>query len=211
MDISGAIPKNAEWRVKHIKNVIKQTINLVPTSGNVQVDPQSRIYIDLPVDTCVDLSTFVMYFNGWTDQGAQPNAGATGYCQPRYFPRNTQSIIQNLEIQINGRSIYNVPEYNFIYNMLHDFTVGSQNKNIKNIGENEDPSQKYWNNAGVITPRLGYPCGLITNGKTSSTANVDNAMSLTKPDEGIAIDLNSAYSINQWTSGLELNPPRQTV
>ena len=37
MNIVGAIPKKAEWKVKHIKNVIKQTINLVPSSGNVQV------------------------------------------------------------------------------------------------------------------------------------------------------------------------------
>ena len=172
MEIGGAVPKKSEWKVKHIKNVIKQTINLVPSSGNVQVDAGSRIYIDLPTDTTVDLSTFVMYFNGWTDNGDQPNGGATGYCTPRLFPRNTQSLIQNLEIQINGRSIYNVPEYNFIYNILHDFTCGSQNINMRMIGENEDPSLDYWNNGGVITPRLGYPLGLISNdNKTSPSAN----------------------------------------
>ena len=171
MNIGGAIPKKAEWKVKHIKNVIKQTINLVPSSGNVQVDAGSRIYIDLPTDTTVDLSTFVMYFNGWTDNGPVVTNGPAGYCTPRLFPRNTQSLIQNLEIQINGRSIYNVPEYNYIYNILHDFTSGTQNLNIKMIGENEDPSCDYWNNAGVITPRVGYPIGLLGDGKTSPSAN----------------------------------------
>ena len=77
--------------MKHIKNVIKQTINLVPSSGNVQVDAGSRIYIDLPTDTTVDLSTFVMYFNGWTDNGTVVTNGANGYCTPRLLPRNTQS------------------------------------------------------------------------------------------------------------------------
>ena len=156
MEIGGAVPKKAEWKVKHIKNVIKQTINLVPSSGNVQVDAGSRIYIDLPTDSTIDLSTFVMYFNAWTDNGAQPNGGATGYLTPRLLPRNTQSLIQNVEIQINGRSIQNIPEYNYIYNILHDFTCGSQNINQRMIGENEDPSFDYWNNGGVITPRLGY-------------------------------------------------------
>lgn len=172
MNIGGAAPKKTDWTVKHLKNIIKQTINLVPSSGNVQVDAGSRIYIDLPTDTTIDLSTFCMYFNGWTDTGDQPNGGAGGYCTPRLFPRNTQSLIQNLEIQINGRSIYNIPDYNYIYNILHDFTVGSQNINIKMIGENEDPSMDYWNNAGVITPRLGYPVGLIAvDNKTSPSAN----------------------------------------
>ena len=45
MNIGGAGPKQSEWRVKHLKNIIKQTINLVPSSGNVQVDAGSRIYI----------------------------------------------------------------------------------------------------------------------------------------------------------------------
>ena len=171
MNIGGAGPKKSEWKVKHLKNIIKQTINLVPSSGNVQVDAGSRIYIDLPTDTTVDLSTFCMFFNGWTDTGDQPNGGATGYCTPRFLPRNTQSLIQNLEIQINGRSVYNIPEYNYIYNILHDFTCGAQNINMRMIGENEDPSLDYWNNAGVITPRLGYPLGTIAANNKSPTGN----------------------------------------
>ena len=39
------------------------------------------------------------------------------------------------------------------------------------IGENEDPSLDFWNNAGVITPRVGYPIGLLGDGKTSASAN----------------------------------------
>ena len=171
MNIGGAGPKKSEWKVKHLKNIIKQTINLVPSSGNVQVDAGSRIYIDLPTDTTVDLSTFCMFFNGWTDTGFQPGGGADGYCSPRFLPRNTQSLIQNLEIQINGRTVYNIPDYNYIYNILHDFTCGNQCINVKMIGENEDPSQDYWNNAGVITPRLGYPVGLIDAAHKSPTAN----------------------------------------
>ncbi len=61
MNIGGAGPKQSEWRVKHLKNIIKQTINLVPSSGNVQVDAGSRIYIDLPTDTTVDLPLFVCF------------------------------------------------------------------------------------------------------------------------------------------------------
>ena len=172
MNIGGAGPKQSEWRVKHLKNIIKQTINLVPSSGNVQVDAGSRIYIDLPTDTTVDLSTFCMFFNGWTDTGFQPGGGAAGYCSPRFLPRNTQSLIQNLEIQINGRTVYNIPDYNYIYNILHDFSCGNECLNVKMIGQNEDPSQDYWNNGGVITPRLGYPVGLIAgDNKTSPSAN----------------------------------------
>ena len=170
-EVGGAYPKKCEWKTKTLKNIIKQTINLVPTSGNVTVDPNSRIYVDLPVDSSIDLSTLVMYFNGWTDTGAQSIGGATGYCSARFLPRNTQSIIQNLEILVNGRSVQNIPEYNYIYNILHDFSVSSANVPIKMMGENEDPSMDYWNNGGVITPRRGYPIGLVNATSTSPTAN----------------------------------------
>ncbi len=44
--------------------------------------------------------------------------------QKAYFPRNTASLIENLEIKINGQSRQNIHQYGYIYNILHDFTCG---------------------------------------------------------------------------------------
>ena len=42
-----------------------------------------------------------MDFKGYTQHNGSTPAG---YCQTRVFPRNTQSLIENLEIKIGGQT-----------------------------------------------------------------------------------------------------------
>ena len=170
-EVWGATHSKMQWRIREIKRVLKQNIILQPTSGAVQVNSGQKVIVDLPFNSLVDLSTFAMNFTAWTDHAGNVVGGATGYVRTRFFPRNIASLIQNFEIKINGKSIVNVPEYNYIYNILHDFTQGQDGLNRRAIGENADPSCKYMNNAGVITPRRGYPVGIETPGAINESQN----------------------------------------
>lgn len=169
--VGGAIPSKMEWRVKEIKRVLKQTINFTPTSGVTQVESGQKIIVDLPVNSLVALDTFTMTYDAWTDTPATPANGTAGYTRCRFLPRNSSSIIQNLEVKINGQSKFNVPDYNYIYNILHDYTQGQDGLNRRAIGENADPSCKYWKDGSVIMPRRGYPVGLYNAGAVTADQN----------------------------------------
>ena len=138
------LPVRMEYRIKQIKNIIKQTVRLIPNiSASTVISQNQQVRVDLPIG-CVDLSTFVMGFNAWTTPNGAPVGGATGYQQVRYLPRNTASLIENLEIQINGTSRVNIPNYNYVYNILHDYSQSGDGLSRRNIGENSDPSCKYF-------------------------------------------------------------------
>ena len=119
---SYSIPTKMEWQVLELKSILKQTIELQQTTGISTLKGGQQIRVDLPPNSLVDLSTFLMYFNAYCQTGGSAAGGATDYRQSRFLPRNSASIIENLEVQINGQSRLNVPNYNYIYNILHDFT-----------------------------------------------------------------------------------------
>ncbi len=42
----------------------------------------------------------------------------------QFFPRNSASVIQSMQIEINVGIKVGIPYYNFVYNMVHDYTQG---------------------------------------------------------------------------------------
>ena len=120
------------------------------------------------MNSLLDLGTFEMNFYAKTAHNEASNGNPKNYVQTRFFPRNIQSLISNLEIKVNGRSIQNITQYNYIYNVLNDYLCGTDATNKKRIGENADPSNKSaWVN-GVSISRRGYPIGLY-NGNAIGT------------------------------------------
>jgi hypothetical protein len=82
-------------------------------------------------------------------------------------------LISNLEIKVNGRSVQNISQYNYIYNILNDYMCGYDATNKKRIGENADPSNKAaWVN-GVSLPRRGNPIGLWNGNALKSDDKFD--------------------------------------
>ncbi len=52
---------------------------------------------------------------GQTQRGGNASASYNNnYVQTRFFPRNTASLIQNLEIKVNGLSRQNINEYGLL-------------------------------------------------------------------------------------------------
>ena len=168
INIPPAIPSGMLYRVKNIAGVSKQTVKIVPVSGQTTVIQGQKIIVTLPANALVDLSTFEMNYQGTTNQGSNGTSWATtggtatnipNFCGKRYFPRNTASIIQNLEVKINGQSRQNIPEYNYIYNILNDYTCGYDSTAKNKIGMNTDPSNKSTYVKGRVQSYRGYPVG----------------------------------------------------
>ncbi len=115
MSIPPAIPQGMLYRVKQIMGVSKQILKMVPLSGQTTATNGQKIIVSLPSNSLVDLSTFEMNFVGATQHcGNNASSNVVNYVQKAYFPRNTSSIIENLEVKINGMSRQNINQYGYI-------------------------------------------------------------------------------------------------
>ena len=142
-NIPPSIPTGMLYRVKMIQGISKQTLKLVPLSGQISVSQQGKIIVSLPPNSLVDLSTFELNFTGTTQHRGNGSASnVANYVQKAYFPRNTASLIENLEIKINGQSRQNINQYGYLYNIFHDYTCGYDSVSKNRIGCNADPSNK---------------------------------------------------------------------
>jgi hypothetical protein len=161
------IPTAMQWRFKTIRKLLKETVPMTPNNGQATVKPGQRIIVDLPFNSTVDLSTFSWFYKGQTNHtGATatgtsiPAAGgnpAIDFCGSRFFPRNSSSVIQSMQIKINGGIKVDIPDYNFVYNMLHDYTQGADALKRRSVGgENADPSNKQYVVGNDIVERRGY-------------------------------------------------------
>ena len=164
MSIPPAIPQGMLYRVKQIMGVSKQTLKMVPLSGQTTATNGQKIIVSLPPNSLVDLSTFEMNFVGTTQhRGNNVATNVANYVQKAYFPRNTASLIENLEIKINGQSRQNINQYGYIYNILHDFTCGHDAVAKNKIGCNSDPSLKAIWRIGQVARYAGFPLGCTSD------------------------------------------------
>lgn len=147
-----AIPNAMRWRIAKLEGLSKQKINLTPNSGQTAVSAGQVIITDLPYSSLCDLASFEMRFTGQTVQGP----GVVTGCRVYSFPRYIQSIIQSIEIRFNNKTVQHITDYNMVYNTLADLTQGNEGSGKRNI-ENYDPSKKFFDIAGVLTPRIGFP------------------------------------------------------
>ena len=70
-----------------------------------------------------------------------------------------------MEIKIGGQTRSLINNYGYIYNILNDFTTGTDATNKNRIGQNADPSCKYYYSKSGIRRRCGFPLGLTTDPK----------------------------------------------
>ena len=162
VNIPPAIPSGMLYKVKQIQGVSRQILKIVPLSGTTTAINGQKIIFSLPPNSLVDLSTLEMNFTGATQhRGNNAVGNCANYVQKAYFPRNTASLIENLEVKINGQSRQNINQYNYIYNILHDFTCGHDAVSKNKIGCNADPSNKTVYANGQLNRYAGFPLGAI--------------------------------------------------
>jgi hypothetical protein len=131
-------------------------------SGQTTAINGQKVIVSLLVlpNSLVDLLTFEMNFTGATQhRGNNTATNCANYIQKAYFPRNTASLIENIEIKKIGQSLENINQYGYIYSILHDFTCGHDAVANNKIGCNSDPSLKSSWKDGHLTSYAGYPLG----------------------------------------------------
>jgi len=167
-NIPEALPQGLLYRYKKISNISRQNMKFPPNNGQGEVWAGQKIIVTLPQNALVDLSTFTMDFKGYTQHNGSASIGPLGYCQSRFFSRNTQSLIETLEIKIGGQTRQLINNYGYIYNILNDYTTGTDATNKNRIGQNADPSCKYYYSKSGVRRRCGYPVGLISDPKSAN-------------------------------------------
>ena len=118
-NIPDTLPQGLLYRYKKISNLSRQNLKVPPNNGQGDVWAGQKIIVTLPQNALIDLSTFSMDFKGYTQHnGTNGVTGPIGYCQSRFFPRNTQSLIETMEIKIGGQTRQLINNYGYIYNIL---------------------------------------------------------------------------------------------
>jgi hypothetical protein len=164
------VPTAMQWRFKTIRKLLKETVSMTPNNGQATVRPGQRVIVDLPFNSTVDLSTFTWFYKGQTNHAGAPTDGLVGHVRSRFFPRNSASVIQSMQIKINGGIKVDIPDYNFVYNMLYDYTQGADALKRRSVGgENADPSNKQYMIGNDIRERRGYSLGKFSS--TDDTLN----------------------------------------
>ena len=175
LNIPPAIPTGMLYRVKQIQGVSKQTLKIVPLSGQTTASNGQKIIFALPPNSLVDLSTLEWNFVGTTQhRGNNAATNCANWVQKAYFPRNTSSLIENLEVKINGQSRQNINQYGYIFNILHDFTCGYDAVGKNRIGCNSDPSNKTIYTNGALNRYAGFPLGNSGDTTYNGFADQDN-------------------------------------
>ena len=77
MNIPPSIPSGMLYRVKSIMGVSKQTLKIVPLSGQNTATNGQKVIVSLPPNSLVDLSTFEMFYKGYTQHGGNGSAWST--------------------------------------------------------------------------------------------------------------------------------------
>ena len=154
------VPNGMLWRLRRISGMTKQTIKITPSSGQGSYVHNQKITCTMPMNSLLDYSSFEGHYTGKTNLCGVVAGGPSGYTQVRYFPRNTQSIIENIDYKINSRTVQSINQYGYIYNVLSDFQSGTDALSKNRISQNADPSNKSYYKNGKVFPQRGYPIGL---------------------------------------------------
>ena len=111
-------------RVRNINQIYKQTVKLLPVQQGAVVNG-NKILLSFPVDSVFDLRSLSFDALIQTCHGGnQSGAAANNYVQTYYLPRNgIASMISQLDIRINGRSIQNISQYSYLYNTISDWII----------------------------------------------------------------------------------------
>jgi len=141
------LPSRMQYRFRELNKILKQTVTIIPNNGQSDVKDNDTIILELPHNSVVDLNTFIMEYRGETKHMGKTNtgggAGADGYLGTRFFPRNSASIIEQLDVEINGQTRFTCNNYGLLYNTLFDYTAAQDSLNRRKVGENADPSSKF--------------------------------------------------------------------
>lgn len=159
-------PKNMSYHMERIVNYSKQTVKIwCDRTGDI--NHQETIRYKLPSNCLVDLDSLIWKFHFTTIKKDTVDNNT-----PRYFPRNSSSIIDAIYVYANGNLIDPTTYYNHLYNLITDMSCGTDfhQSGIRYL-ENTDPSLKT-----TMEPTTG----VITRFVASQAAHTNNDTDIKK-------------------------------
>ena len=145
------LPSNFVSKMNVLQNYNKAPIRVLPVSGSSPVRENGYIKFILPPGSVLDLRTISINFWGRTY-----HSDNTSTAKLVGFPKWTNSLIRDLDIWVNGRSVQKFPNYGFVYNVLQDYKADYAAR-CKQVGINADPSvYTHMDQTGVIVKHNTY-------------------------------------------------------
>lgn len=121
--MSTGYPRNLSYFVRKLANYSRNTFRL-QTLNQDTASASQIITVDLPNNALVDLNTLTWFFTGTA-------SGTGGVAR---FPRNIESIIDRLELEVNGQLISGgFSGYNQLWNIIADTSLGEDCTNRRRI------------------------------------------------------------------------------
>jgi len=125
--------------MKQYKNMTKSTIEVLPSSGQTIYTPGRKAIFTLPYASLISLEDIALHFS-FTPTGVQ-NTSTDGYPTLRVLPpKDIASLIEEVDIKINGQTIQHLTRYNDIVNLLNYF---DQPQSAKRVLQNADATKSY--------------------------------------------------------------------
>lgn len=110
-------PPELSLATTSMRNFLVQTIQLEPKSVRT-CRAGDRLRIRLPENTLCDLSTFAIRCAAIGIRGT----GAASQC---VFPRDTMSLIQQIDVSVNHTVVDSIRDYNHMHKMIDDMTANN--------------------------------------------------------------------------------------
>ena len=176
-ELSSNLPVEITERIKNIDNIYKiVNTKLTPINKSYPLlssdAPRAEIYF--PNDAILNLTNAIIEAEIKFNHNGNTNGGANNYVQSVYPPRyGLASLIQELNIYLNGQTISKTSQYAYIHNWIKDWLQTFDVEVIDNgLNTVEDPSKLYsYQNAGTmagrVVPRRGFPASAVTVGGTN--------------------------------------------
>ena len=172
-ELTSNLPVEITERIKNIDNIYKiVNTKLTPINKSYPLvsSDSPRVEIYFPNDAILNFTNAILeadiLFN---HNGNADGTSADNYVQSVYPPRyGLASLIQELNIYLNGQTISKTSQYAYIHNWVKDW-VQSFDVEVIDNGLNivDDPSKLYsYQNGnasslkGYVVPRRGFPASL---------------------------------------------------
>jgi len=159
------LPVQITERIKNISDIYKiANIKLTPINKSYPLisTESPRVEIYFPSDSVLNLDNAILEAELTFNHLGAVNNAPQYYVQSRYPPRyGLASLIQEINVYINGIQVSPTKQYNFIHNWIKDWVQSFDVNMNDGINTCDDPSVIYTYQTGRIVPRRGYPVSIF--------------------------------------------------
>ena len=181
---TSTFPVEIQERIKNIDGIYKiANVKLTPVNKSYPLvsseSPRTEIYF--PSDSVLNLANAVLEAKiKFNHRGNVDNTAANNYVQSVYPPRYAlASLIEEMNVYINGISVSSTKRYSYIYNWIKDWVNTFDVEINDGLNEVKDPSVLYQKPnggvmAGYVVPRRGFPISTHTGVDADDNINSRN-------------------------------------